>query len=341
MKYKTSGDFLIILLIIITLTLFLMVFNYGHERPSLYSLATGDVSNTQLTVVLDLILPTYLSAWLLGMGLGSVGCVMQGLLRNPLADPAILGISSGSTFFGMIAFILIYSNVPSVLSSMYHLLIFIVASFIGAIVVSCILFFLAQKIFYGNLSYVLLAGIALSSLFNALTIMAITFLDAELFKQAITWTLGNFANASWTSFAVLMISYVLGMLFFITQIPGLNLLALGESLAQSSGVNMNILFLNILVGSGLIIASSVAIAGPIGFIGLIAPHIARLIGGSDHRQLLFASALTGGCLLITTTYLSLEINYPEIMTLGVITSLLGAPFFLWVLIRQYLKHRII
>jgi iron complex transport system permease protein len=288
-------------------------------------------------IVLYIKFPEYIGSWFVGFSLGIVGCIMQGLLRNPLADPGILGVSSGASFFG----VLVICFLPAMggLSSGVITLTFIFASFIGATLVLVLLYLFTKVIYNTSPVTVILVGVALSGLFNALSMLLVTFSQDEQMRQAIVWGAGGVTDVSWSSVLILLIALSFSLIFLFRCVSSLNILSLGEDSAKSAGLDVTSLLLRIVIGTSIIIATSIALFGPLGFIGLIAPHISRMMRGPEHRKLLITSGLVGGVIMMLTTYVSYEVAYPYVISKGIIIAILGGPFFLWLLFQNYSTKR--
>ncbi|MBA3066620.1 iron chelate uptake ABC transporter family permease subunit [bacterium] len=271
-------------------------------------------------IVLNVRLPRILLAVLAGCALSVSGCAMQGLFRNPMASPYICGVASGGAFG---ASLIIAFNIS-------HLLI-IPTAFFFALLAVFLVYNLARA---GNkipVETLLLSGIALSLFFSALTsFVQYVSKEGEL-RQIIFWLMGGFWASSWNkvlgSFPVIFTG-VLGIFFFSRE---LNILLIGEDQAQDMGVEVEITRKAILILSALVTASAVAACGIIGFVGLIIPHIMRIIIGPDHRFLLPASAVCGSIFLVWVDTFARTLISPTELPVGIITALIGVPFFLFLL----------
>jgi len=281
-----------------------------------------------LTAVQEVILwqiraPRVVLALLVGAGLAVSGAAMQGLFRNPLASPYILGVASGAST-GAALVILFASSFAFPLP---------VGAFVGAAAAVGIVYGLAQsrnrKL---SIFTLILAGVAVGSLFSAITSFLL-FLSSggEKLSEVLFWIMGGLGRADWEAIAVLLpiVAACVAIVFFFAR--DLNALALGEETAQHVGVRPENLYRWLLVVTTLLTAASVAMAGTIGFIGLVIPHIMRLSLGPDHRRLLPASAMAGGCFLIWSDVVARSAFAPAELPVGVITAFLGAPFFLYLL----------
>lgn len=322
-------------MIILSVILFLLFIGVSRSGISFFQMDINSIA--WLNIILYIKCPEYIASWLVGCSLGIVGCIMQGLLRNPLADPGILGVSSGASFFG----VLLICILPTVggLSGGIITFAFIVASFVGAILVLVILYLFTKVIYNTSPVTVILVGVALGGLFNALSMLLVTFSQDQQMRQAIIWGSGGVADISWSSVVILLVALCCSFLYLFRCMPSLNILSLGEDSATSAGLDVTSLLLKVIIGTSVIIATSIAIFGPLGFIGLISPHISRLIRGPEHRRLILTSGLVGGVIMMVTTYVSYEVAYPYVISKGIIIALLGGPFFLWILFQNYSTKR--
>jgi iron complex transport system permease protein len=291
-------------------------------------------------IVWDLRLPGMLMAILVGMALAVAGATMQGLFRNPLADPFIIGISSGGAFGAIIGLIIRINLFPKV-PEHYFLPIF---SFVGAIGTIFLVYALSKKGGKVSVTTMLLVGIALSSFFSAITLF-FTYIQIGDPRSVLFWMLGSLDNVRWFNVNVSTPLVIIGLIVLIIFSRDLNAFSLGEDTAKQLGINVERVKLILLSTAALITAIAVAFAGIIGFVGLIIPHIMRKLVGPDHRILIPASALFGGIFLIWANVLSL--NFAEflhgisgqqieltILPVGVVTAMFGAPFFLYLLLSK-------
>ena len=263
-------------------------------------------------------LPRVLLALAIGGSLALAGCVMQGLFRNPLADPGLLGISSGAALA-----VALWMVLPLSLPALVMLYAPMIAAFLGALAATFVIFLLSRQR-DASLSRLLLVGIAINALCGA-AVGVLSWLsnDAQL-RQLSLWGMGSLGQAQWSTLlavASLMIPTVL----VIWRLAGpLNLLQLGDEEA--------------LLCSALLVAAAVAISGVIGFVGLVVPHLVRMWLGADHRATLPGSVLAGALLLLMADTLARSVVAPAEMPVGLLTSLLGAPWFLWLIFRRGGAH---
>jgi iron complex transport system permease protein len=279
------------------------------------------------TIVRSLRLPRVILAALTGAGLAVSGAVFQALLRNPLAEPYVLGVSSGAAMGAVFA---IVGGVTAT-----SMLVLPLSAFGGAVVAMTLVLFMAGARGRGlDTRVLLLSGVVIGAFFNAIILLVINFADVETFRAAMLWIMGSFSGASRES--VLAVSaWVLPALVGLTLLARpLNLLSVGEQSAFHLGVDVRRLKLVLYVVTSLIVGVCVAGAGAIGFVGLVVPHALRLVGGSDHRWLLPGSALSGATFLVIADTLARVVVAPAELPVGVVTALVGVPVFLWLLLRN-------
>lgn len=273
-------------------------------------------------------LPRVLLAVIVGGALALSGCVMQGLFRNPLADPGLLGISSGAALVVAISIVLSLS-LPGVLMLYLPLL----AAFLGSLAVTLVIFLLSRQGLTG-LSRLLLVGIAINALCGAAVgVLSWLSTDQQL-RQLSLWGMGSLGQAQWPTVLVCASVVVPCMVLVQRLAIRLNLLQLGEEEAHYLGVDVARTQRYLLVLSAFLVASAVAVSGVIGFIGLVVPHLMRFWLGGDHRWLLPSSLMSGAILLLLADTLARTLVAPAEMPVGLLTSLIGGPWFLWLILRR-------
>ena len=300
----------------------------------LHKLANGTpLSRLEQVVLMDIRLPRLILGMCVGSALAVSGAVMQGLFRNPLADPGIVGVSSGAGL-GAILAIVLGGFLPAQILNLVGPYLVALSAFFGGWLSTLLLYRVATRSGRTSVATMLLAGIALGALAGAVSgVMTYLATDDQL-RDMTFWGLGSLAGASWTKVAAALpiIAVTLGVSF--TLGTGLNALALGEATAGHIGIRVqrmkNIAILCVAGATG----AAVAVAGGIGFIGIVAPHLLRLASGPDHRALLINSALLGPILLILADTFARQMVAPAELPIGILTALLGAPVFLWILLRQ-------
>lgn len=279
-------------------------------------------------------LPRVMLSVLIGAGLGVAGASLQGLLRNPLADPGLIGISSGASMAAVLMIVLqhtlpVFNSFPVL--NFYALN---MAAFAGALITTLFIFRIARTGGQAAVSTLLLAGIAVRALCESVTGLMTYLATNEQLRSITFWSLGSLGGASWQTVLGVTPFIVIPLILLPRLAPALNLLALGEREAMHSGVKVPQLKSMLVILATMAVASGVAIAGVIGFIGLIVPHIVRQFTGPDYRILIPGSALSGAVLLTIADLLCRTIVAPAELPVGIITAILGAPFFLWLIIKE-------
>ncbi|BAW02858.1 hemin ABC transporter, permease protein [Thermus thermophilus] len=279
-------------------------------------------------VLTALRLPRVLGAALVGGLLALAGAVLQGLFRNPLVDPGLIGVSSGAALGAALFIVLVPGAGPL---EVYALPLF---AFLGGLLATSLLWRLAQSPLGTQVTILLLSGIALNALVGA-GIGLLTFLATEEELRSLTfWTLGGFSALTWRLLLAGLPLSLLALLLLFPLARPLNALALGEREAFHLGVGLEGLKRRAVAGAALGVGVAVALAGGVGFLGLVAPHLFRLLAGPDHRWLLPGSFLLGASLAVLADLLSRTLVAPAELPVGVVTALLGGPFFLYLVLRH-------
>lgn len=295
-------------------------------------LTTG-ADPTKMAILTTIRLPRVCLALLIGSGLAVAGAAMQGLFRNPLADPGLIGISAGAMLAAVLTIVLeitLFTKLTGLLG--YYTL--SVVAFGGACLTTLLVYRLARRAGRSVVTTMLLAGIAINALAGALTGLMTYLATDEQLRTITFWSLGSLGGASWTMVLTLL-PFMGVVLLGLPRLAGaLNGLSLGESQAQMLGVNLAGLKRSVIVLTTLAVGSSVAVAGLIGFVGLVIPHLIRLVAGADHRRVLLGSALGGATVLTGADALARTVVAPAELPIGILTALLGTPVFLWLLIRE-------
>lgn len=296
----------------------------------------------QANVLLQIRLPRVIAAMLIGSGLAVAGAAMQGLLRNPMADPTLIGISFGASFFAVLT-IVVLSSLPFLnngsLIPRYYLL--NVMTFAGACLTSFLVFQLSRTGGRSLITTLLLSGLAINALCRALTDLVTYVANDEQLRTATFWTMGSLGGVTWSSVLALLPFILVPVILLPRLAKSLNAFALGEQEAAYLGIRVKRLKIAIIVLATLLVGASVAIAGVIGFVGLIVPHMLRSINGSDHRSLLPNSALLGATLLTMADVVSRTIIAPAELPIGIVTAVIGTPVFVILLIKQKKQLRLL
>lgn len=284
----------------------------------------GTGSAESIIIVREIRLPRLLLAWLLGASLAVSGAALQGLLRNPLAEPGLLGISASA---GLGAVLALYFGLASL-----SLWLVPGAAMLGAVLATLMLYALTRR--GGSSLTLILAGVALSALAGALTSLALNLApDPTAVQDMVLWLLGSISDRSFADVGLVLPFVLVGLVLLLASAPALEVLSLGEAEARTLGVEPGRVRALIIGGSALSVGACVAVSGTIGFVGLVVPHLLRPLVGHHPGRLLLPSAL-GGAMLVLGADLALRLlDTPRELMLGVVTALLGAPFFLALVMR--------
>mgnify|MGYP000851471825 FL=1 len=332
--------------ILLELFLILLVSMAGALTIGTVSLSVGDVvsavyDSLRSSVPIDapgqgslhdivwlLRMPRILMAACIGAGLATSGVIMQAIVKNPLADPYILGVSSGASL-GATAAILLGVGV-SLGENFVG-----IAAFIGAFAISLAIVFIANMGGRANAVKLLLAGMALSAVCSAFSSFIVYFANDKDGIQSITyWLMGSMAGAKWSTLQVMIPMSIVIPLFFYTQSKILNLMLLGDDTAVTLGVDLHRYRQVYLLVSALLVGFAVYAAGMIGFVGLIVPHVSRMLVGADHRRLLPIAALSGAIFLVWADVLCRVIIPQTELPIGILISMIGAPCFIYLMVKR-------
>ncbi len=297
-----------------------------------YQIVIDDILGVSTTgmkhfIVMDLRMPRLLTAIIAGVGLAIAGVAMQSTLLNPLADPYTTGVSSGALLGATLAMV---SGISLVSSAQYGI---VVNAFIFALIPMFVITFVA-KIKQSSPTTMIMTGIAVMYIFSAVTTVIKLYAEPEALKELYEWQIGSLGFTKMENIPVMLAFVAAGA--FILQVLSrkLNVLATGDESAKGLGIDADRLRDVILVVVSLVTAAVVSFTGMIGFVGLVAPHIVRLFIGADNKYLLPASAALGALLLVVSDLVGRTIIAPSILQVGVVTSFLGGPLFLWLIIRK-------
>ncbi|WP_371871992.1 FecCD family ABC transporter permease [Thalassobacillus devorans] len=294
---------------------------FGHEGSS----------NIEV-IIWEIRFPRVLLALFVGASLSIAGASFQGLLRNPLADPYTIGVSSGAAL-GAVA--VLYFQISIAFLGSYTLpVVAILGGFITMMIVFIITRLSSRDL---NIETIILAGIIISAFIGAVISLIIALSDREDMRQILYWLMGNIGMRGWSHVQLIVPFFIVGVILLLSRTHDLNAFALGEESAGHLGVNVQGGKVLILVGASLLTGASVAVSGSIGFVGLVIPHFVRLITGPDHKHVLPLSMLTGGGFLVLADLISRAIIAPKELPIGVITALIGAPIFAVLLVRERMR----
>ena len=293
----------------------------------LAGLPLGDWPESFATILFQIRLPHMALVALTGAALASSGAAYQGLFRNPLADPYLIGVASGA---GLGAVLVMSLHWPSDLLGFYSVP---VGAFLGAVLTVGVVYYLARLGGSVATTTLILAGVAASAFASALTSYLMLRSNEEL-RRALSWLLGGGLMGGWEPVKAVLPYLLIGMGVLALSGHSLNVMQFGDEQAQQLGIPVERRKLLLILAASLTTAAAVAFSGIIGFVGLIVPHIMRLIWGPDYRRLILLSVLGGGSALLLADVLARVLLAPQTLPVGIVTALAGAPFFLWVLRRS-------
>lgn len=298
-------------------------------------MAVGDWSISQQQIVWRVRLPRVLLAALAGAGLSLVGVAMQAMVRNPLADPYLLGVSSGASV-GAVG-VLAYGALGFAGGWALPL-----GAFGGALAACVLVYVLAYANGRLQAARLILGGVAIAYCLGGVTSFIVLTADQrELANSVLTWTMGSLAGTRWDALGLPSALLLVGMSLLLVQARALNALLAGDDGAATLGVDTTRTRRWLFVLVSLVTGTLVALAGPIGFVGLVVPHVTRMLVGAEHRRVLPVAALLGAIFLVWADTLSRTAFAPAELPLGVITSLVGGPFFVWMLYRRQAAQRLL
>ncbi len=322
-----------------SLLIFVVCLGFGAETISFSQVATllaqgpfaeaGTQATTSRHIILwQVRVPRVLLAFMVGGSLAAVGASLQALLRNPLADPYVIGISSGAALGAAVAILF------GVGASIFSLSVLPFCAFLGALVSILIVYRIAVS--YGSFSIhtLLLGGVVLNAIFSALILFLTSLADPYKAFGMYAWLMGSLTGPDFQTVSVLALYLFVGVLVLVSQAPALNLLTLGEDAARSLGVEVERVKRVLFAAAALLTGAVVAFSGLIGFVGLIVPHAVRLVCGADHRLLLLVSGIVGGMFLMVADTVARTLLSPAEIPVGVVTALVGGPIFLYLLVQR-------
>lgn len=281
-------------------------------------------------------LPRILLAGTIGAGLAISGAAIQGLFRNPLADQTLIGVTSGAMLFAVLSIVLM-SSVLALVSSFFRQASTAFLAFLGGLGTTYFVYFLARRRGRTEVTTMLLAGIAISAFAAAIAGVFIYLSDEQQLRDITFWSLGSVSAANWTQVTLTGPIVGLGIVVLRRHAHALNAILMGETEAFYLGIPVERVKRTVILITALIVGACIAMSGIIGFVGLIIPHLLRLLGKADYRFLLTRSALVGALFLIGADTLARTLLAPSELPIGLLTAMVGAPFFLWLLVRSQQK----
>ena len=322
--------FLMSLLFVSMIFFSLLAITFGSYGLSIVDFILGKTSDIQNTVLTEIRLPRVILSGLAGASLGISGAALQGLFRNPLADPGLIGVSAGAALGATLVIVL-----GGDIFSQYSLGVFFIplAAIAGSSLVILMLYFMTKGFGYEGVTYMLLVGIAINAI-AGVGIGILTYISSDSELRSLTfWTMGSFGGVTWPLLVPVILIIALAIIIMIPYSRQLDLLQLGEPEAFRLGVDVQKLKYIIILTCAASVGASVALSGMIGFVGLIVPHLTRLLGGVNHNYVLPGSALMGAALMIIADLIARIIIQPAELPIGLITSAIGSPFFLWLIFK--------
>ncbi len=323
-------------LVIILLTVMITMLFFGAYTISVSEVFAAIFEEKQGAsnfLILNIRLPRILLAGLIGAGLSVSGAMIQGLFRNPLADQTLIGVTSGAMLFAILSIVFMGSLLvilPAFISQFFVALF----AFLGGLLTTFLVYRISRQHGQVQVGTMLLAGIAISAFAAAISGAFIYISDDQQLRDITFWSLGSLSGANWTQLAIAGPIIITGTLLLTRFDKSLNAILLGEQEAAYLGINVGRVKKSIILLTSLIIGICIGISGIIGFIGLIIPHFLRLLKGTDFTYLIKSSALVGAIFLILADTIARTIISPAELPIGILTALIGAPFFLWILVRN-------
>ena len=313
----------------------LLAVTIGSFKISVFDILLGKLDELGSTILYTIRMPRVMLAAFVGASLAISGACLQGLFRNPLADPGLIGVSAGAALGA--AFAIVFSSRFISLDFLGPYLIPF-SAIIGSASVIIILFVITKGFGYDGVTYMLLAGIAVNAI-AGVGIGVLTYISDDSELRSLTfWTMGSFGGVTWP----LIMPAIVVILFSIVWIIGLSrkldLIQLGDVEASRLGVNIKKVRFGVIISSAVVVGISVALSGMIGFVGLVVPHLVRILGGVNHLYVLIGSAIFGSILMVISDMMCRVIISPAELPVGLITSGLGSPFFLWLIFKMRTKN---
>ena len=330
-SFVSKNQILLMSLLFMSMIFFsLLAITFGSYGLSIVDFLLGKTSEIQNTVLTEIRLPRVILSGLAGASLGISGAALQGLFRNPLADPGLIGVSAGAALGATLMIVL-----GGDIFSQYSLGVFFIplAAIAGSSLVILMLYFMTKGFGYEGVTYMLLVGIAINAI-AGVGIGVLTYISSDSELRSLTfWTMGSFGGVTWPLLIPVILIIALAIIIMIPYSRQLDLLQLGEPEAFRLGVDVQKLKYTIILTCAASVGASVALSGMIGFVGLIVPHLTRLLGGVNHNYVLPGSALMGAALMIIADLIARVIIQPAELPIGLITSAIGSPFFLWLIFK--------
>jgi len=323
--------YIIVLFFVLTLAVLIAALSFGASNVNIIDVIKNNRPDLPAEILFSIRLPRAVAAICAGMALSCAGLLMQGIFQNPLVSPYTLGVSNGSAFGASIAIVsrpFIFKTMPQISGYSVPVFAFIFSS------LSMLMVYFISRIKKHDTKVLILSGVAIGYLFSALVSAVRYFSSIRELPELVFWTMGGLSGISWNAVFIMGTVVITSIIFMMGFAWDLNALGTGEEIALSLGVNYKKIKVFSFVLSTLMTSSAVSFTGVIGFVGLIAPHLTKMIIGSDYRYLIPASAFMGALLLLISDTAARLIIAPAELPVGVITSFVGVPFFLYLILRS-------
>ena len=309
----------------------LLGLSIGSFKISVFDILLGKLDELGSTILYTIRMPRVMLAAFVGASLAISGACLQGLFRNPLADPGLIGVSAGAALGA--AFAIVFSSRFIFLDFLGPYLIPF-SAIIGSASVIIILFVITKGFGYDGVTYMLLAGIAVNAI-AGVGIGVLTYISDDSELRSLTfWTMGSFGGVTWPLIMPAIVVIIFSIVWIIGLSRKLDLIQLGDVEASRLGINIKKVRFGVIISSAVVVGISVALSGMIGFVGLVVPHLVRILGGVNHLYVLIGSAIFGSILMVISDMMCRVIISPAELPVGLITSGLGSPFFLWLIFKM-------
>ena len=309
----------------------LLAVTIGSFKISVFDILLGKLDELGSTILYTIRMPRVLLAAFVGASLAISGACLQGLFRNPLADPGLIGVSAGAALGA--AFAIVFSSKLISLNFLGPYLIPF-SAIVGSAFVIVTLFIITKGFGYDGVTYMLLAGIAVNAI-AGVGIGLLTYISDDSELRSLTfWTMGSFGGVTWPLIIPAVVVISVSIIWIIGLSRKLDLIQLGDVEASRLGLNIKRVRFGVIISSAIVVGISVALSGMIGFVGLVVPHLVRILGGVNHLFVLAGSAIFGSILMIISDMMCRIIISPAELPVGLITSGLGSPFFLWLIFKM-------
>lgn len=337
-SYMKNKLYIGVILALILITLVIFSIKLGAANLSVYDIVNSLINRHAdgASIIWNIRIPRILAAVIAGACMGIEGCIMQNVLRNPLASSYTMGISQGAAFGAAFAIIVLGAGTLNSMQAdaviVNNPYITVLAAFLGAMI-GVVAILLIAKVRSVTPEVMILAGVAMSALFGAGTMFLQYFASDTQVAATVFWTFGDVGRAVWNDVWIMFLLMIPALIYFMYHAWDYNSFESGEETAKGLGVNINKVRINGMLISSFTAAVTVAFLGVIGFVGLIAPHIMRRIIGNDHRFLIPTSAILGALILLASDSIARTIMSPIVLPVGIITAFLGGPMFLYIIIK--------